>query len=395
MRQQVTEQMKEHIIAKICAVVDLDCESLCPPRELLPQHSALPSPPVTPSKPAFDLDRGDAGSTGLLPSLEKFLDNLVNSSRIQVPTLLCTLIYLDRIQLRIPPVSRDTSCKTRMPDTRHRVLLATIICAAKYLNDSSPKNKHWAMYSSSLFHYDEVNLMEQQLLALLNFELRFTEEDCIRAFSMFFKSPVSHHPPTPPYEEACKSVQLELPSSRRASRPARISISGPAHLHSSYSRSSAAGAAPLSPPTSASRISFNEPQPPAYQLEADSLMGSNEGNEQDDEVTRSGVTNRYAVYGSYPSRCPAQTSVSGYVPPPKYTVQAGSWSRHEEAPQNSGTSQENQINSTTSWPALSVRANGFLERVWGSSQNGRGVKNSRSSGGIFRTSQTEGSASRA
>ncbi|KAG8693883.1 hypothetical protein FRC09_010231 [Ceratobasidium sp. 395] len=396
MRQQVTEHMKECIISRTRAVVDLDCDVFRPLQKLLPAHSALPSPPVTPTKPSFDLDRGDTSSPRL-PTLEKFLDTLINYSRVQVPTLLCTLIYLDRIQSRIPPASTDVSVKTRMPDTRHRVLLATIICAAKYLNDSSPKNKHWAMYSSSLFHCEEVNLMEQQMLCLLNWELRFTEEECIRTFSIFFKTPVdrvAYNPPTPPYEEAQKP-QVDSKtgvSNRRTSRPPRIEISsGPAHLHPSYSRPGMTSDALLSPPPSGSQASFGESQPPAYSQRSGALMHASDesSSEEDNERDRPapGATARHQRY---------LKSKAVYVPPPRYTAQAGSWSRHEEVPQNPDAPQENQLNSTTSWPALSMRANGFLERVWGTSApSGRGgIKSSRSIGGIFRAAQTESSSSR-
>lgn len=53
-----------------------------------------------------------------------------------------------------------------MPCTCHRVFLSTLIVTAKYVNDTSPKNRHWARYSS-VFSVAEVNLMEKQLLVLL------------------------------------------------------------------------------------------------------------------------------------------------------------------------------------------------------------------------------------
>jgi hypothetical protein len=70
-----------------------------------------------------------------------------------------------------------------MKCTAHRIFLASLILAAKNLNDSSPKNKHWARYTtvrgfdSFGFSLTEVNLMEKQLLGLLDWDLRVTEDD--------------------------------------------------------------------------------------------------------------------------------------------------------------------------------------------------------------------------
>jgi len=58
-----------------------------------------------------------------------------------------------------------------------------LILAAKNLNDSSPKNKHWARYTTVKgypkfgFSITEVNLMEKQMLFLLDWDLRIHNED--------------------------------------------------------------------------------------------------------------------------------------------------------------------------------------------------------------------------
>ena len=75
-----------------------------------------------------------------------------------------------------------------MACTRHRVFLATLIVASKYLNDSAPKNKHWAEYAGGMFEPSEINLMEKQLLYLLDYDLRFDEEEAITHFSPFMPS---------------------------------------------------------------------------------------------------------------------------------------------------------------------------------------------------------------
>ena len=71
--------------------------------------------------------------------------------------------------------------------TRHRVFLAVLICAAKYLNDSSPKNMHWQKYGR-FFSLAEVNLMEKQLLYLLDYQLRVEEGELLDSQKAFYRS---------------------------------------------------------------------------------------------------------------------------------------------------------------------------------------------------------------
>ncbi|KAI1400136.1 cyclin [Hypoxylon fuscum] len=158
-------------------VIQCDPNMMPPPALNKSQH---PTPPRTPSPKAVRCD--DSG----LPTLEEFITQLVRSSNVQVPTLMSTLVYLTRLRSRLQPMAKGLRCTT------HRIFLAALILSAKYLNDSSPKNKHWASYShinsdgySFGFSRTEVNLMEKQLLFLLEWELRITEEDLYRELDPF------------------------------------------------------------------------------------------------------------------------------------------------------------------------------------------------------------------
>ncbi|KAL1919840.1 uncharacterized protein VTP21DRAFT_1771 [Calcarisporiella thermophila] len=117
--------------------------------------------------------------TLIVPPLETFISQVVSRSHVSTATFLTTLVILDRFKRKLPRAARGMHC------TRHRIFLATLIVTAKTLNDSSPKNKHWARYSGGVFSAPEVNLMEKQLLASLDFELRVQESDLYAHLSVF------------------------------------------------------------------------------------------------------------------------------------------------------------------------------------------------------------------
>ncbi|KAK0479921.1 hypothetical protein EDD18DRAFT_1206286 [Armillaria luteobubalina] len=159
MASQVSLDMIDYVARQATKVIRLDCDS--------PVNGTSRTRYKTYFDPATSPH-----------SLRNFIWHIVTEARVQVSTLLSSLIYLERLRSKLPVLSEGLPC------TIHRIFLATLIVTAKYLNDSCPKNIHWAKYSG-LFKVTEINLMEIQLLYLLDYDLRFSEEEACALFAPY------------------------------------------------------------------------------------------------------------------------------------------------------------------------------------------------------------------
>ncbi|KAI9358514.1 hypothetical protein BD770DRAFT_427299 [Pilaira anomala] len=144
--------------------------------------SGLPSPPL--SSP----DSQQLGNTYYQPPTNKvnrpptpplssraiplrfYIESVVQKSRIDAGTLITSLSYARRLRSKLSSTSRGMEC------THHRIFIATLIIASKYIHDSALKNKYWVGYAQ-IFSPSEINLMEKQLLQLLDYNLEIKSVD--------------------------------------------------------------------------------------------------------------------------------------------------------------------------------------------------------------------------
>mmetsp|Transcript_9194 Transcript_9194/g.11104 ORF Transcript_9194/g.11104 Transcript_9194/m.11104 type:complete len:300 (+) Transcript_9194:2053-2952(+) len=114
--------------------------------------------------------------------LTVFIKKLIKYSNVQTPTLMASLIYLNKLRNILPANA------VGMETTRHRIFLGSLILSAKSLNDSSPMNKHWTKYTDGLLSIEEVNMAERELIGLLKWDINVKEDELIMVLQPFLTS---------------------------------------------------------------------------------------------------------------------------------------------------------------------------------------------------------------
>lgn len=112
-------------------------------------------------------------------SLTHFIRRLIDHSHVRTPTLMGSLVYLNRLRNALPGNA------VGMETTLHRIFLAALILSAKTLNDSSPLNKHWTIYTEGLLTNAEVNAAERDLIGLLKWDLNVHQSELVTVLQPF------------------------------------------------------------------------------------------------------------------------------------------------------------------------------------------------------------------
>lgn len=125
------------------------------------------------------------GST-MKPALFTFMCHLVERARVSPQTLMASLVYIIRLK------SKVSLLVYRLPCTAHRIFLASLILADKYLNDDCLTNMDWARYTTITtdqytfsFTQQQIDSMERHLLSLLEWNLAIKQYEFYHEVATF------------------------------------------------------------------------------------------------------------------------------------------------------------------------------------------------------------------
>jgi hypothetical protein len=121
----------------------------------------------------FALDRVSSSSTPNVhrhAKFTEFVSQVLSRSDVKASVILGSLVYIHRAKPYLSIGTEQWACE--------RVFLGALILAAKYTNDSTLRNVHWAL-CTRVFGKRDVGRIEREFLQVLNWDLSISEDDIL------------------------------------------------------------------------------------------------------------------------------------------------------------------------------------------------------------------------
>jgi len=119
----------------------------------------------------------------------EFISNVVARSEVTISVLLVTLVYITRSRPYLSIEAEEWALE--------RVFLGALILAAKYTNDSTLKNIHWALVTN-VFGKRDIGRIEREFLDVLDWDLAVTESEILEHHSSIITLYLPRTRPTSP-----------------------------------------------------------------------------------------------------------------------------------------------------------------------------------------------------
>ncbi|KAJ7619478.1 hypothetical protein FB45DRAFT_799928 [Roridomyces roridus] len=136
--------------------------------------------------------------------LTAFVSFVLSKACITPAILLTSLVYIVRLRSHLLILLEQ-----RAPE---RVFLGALAVASKYTQDSSLKNTHWARFSGGVFNARDVGLIEREVLAVLDWDLRVREGDLFAHREGLLRSTASSSSPARPEPLSSNKRRRDEPS---------------------------------------------------------------------------------------------------------------------------------------------------------------------------------------
>ncbi|KAK9703883.1 hypothetical protein K7432_010491 [Basidiobolus ranarum] len=118
-----------------------------------------------------------ADATQSLPPLHKFIQQTTHGAKISAEILVASLIYIERFKKALPSGALGEY------GTSHRIFLAGILIASKFLDDKPLTTAKLIQVIGTRWSSKEINRMERAFLDFLKFQLWVDSEEILEYIS--------------------------------------------------------------------------------------------------------------------------------------------------------------------------------------------------------------------